>query len=52
MARFRVRWGRLLGALFGVALLVGVVKLFTAELPLARPHARAVPDLKAVPPAM
>ncbi|QSQ23374.1 MBL fold metallo-hydrolase [Pyxidicoccus parkwayensis] len=50
MARFRVRWGRLLGTLLGVALLVGTVKLFTAELPPAPPHARAVPELKAVPP--
>ncbi len=47
-----MRWGRLLGGLFGVALLVGVVKLFTAELPPAPPHARAVSDLKAVPPGM
>jgi N-acyl homoserine lactone hydrolase len=49
MARFRVRWGRLLGTLLGVALLVGVVRLFTAELPPAPAHARAAPDLKALP---
>jgi hypothetical protein len=47
-----MRWGRLLGGLFGVALVVGVVKLVTAELPPAPPHARAVSDLKAVPPGM
>lgn len=50
MARFRVRWGRLLVTLCGVGLLASGVKLFTAELPPAPPHARAVPDLKALPP--
>ncbi|MFP2907491.1 MBL fold metallo-hydrolase [Pyxidicoccus sp. 3LFB2] len=49
MSRFRVRWGRLLATLCGVGLLVGGVKLLTAELPPAPSHARAVPDLKALP---
>ena len=50
MARFRVRWGRLLGMLCAVGLLGGGAKLLSAELPPAPPHTRAVPDLKALPP--
>jgi N-acyl homoserine lactone hydrolase len=50
MARVKIRWGRLLGALVVLGLIVGSVRLFTAELPPAPPHARTVPKLDALPP--
>lgn len=50
MGRYRVRWGRLVGLVGGVAVLAGVVKLLTAELPPAPAHARAAPGLAALPP--
>ncbi|MFP2926687.1 MBL fold metallo-hydrolase [Pyxidicoccus sp. 3LG] len=50
MAKVKIRWGRILGLLGVVALVAGGVKLLTAELPPAPPHARVAPDLTALPP--
>jgi glyoxylase-like metal-dependent hydrolase (beta-lactamase superfamily II) len=50
MARAKIRWGRLVGVLALLALVAGGVKMLTAELPPAPPHARAAPDLTALPP--
>jgi glyoxylase-like metal-dependent hydrolase (beta-lactamase superfamily II) len=50
MAKRRIRWGRILGALVLLSLLVGGVKLLTAELPPAPPHTRVAPSLEALPP--
>ncbi|MCP3141450.1 MBL fold metallo-hydrolase [Pyxidicoccus xibeiensis] len=50
MAKVRLRWGRIVGLLVLAALLTGVGKLLTAELPPAPETARAAPDLSALPP--
>ncbi|WP_224244395.1 MBL fold metallo-hydrolase [Hyalangium gracile] len=49
MARVRIRWGRLLGALVVLGLIAGGIKLLTAELSPAPAHARAAPKLDALP---
>jgi glyoxylase-like metal-dependent hydrolase (beta-lactamase superfamily II) len=49
MARVKIRWGRLLGLLVVVGLIAGGVKMLTAELAPAPPHARVTPPLEALP---
>jgi hypothetical protein len=50
MARVKPRWGRVVGALLVLALVAGGVKMLTAEVPPAPPHARVAPRLEALPP--
>ena len=45
----KLRWGRLVGGLLLLALVAGGVKMLTAELPPAPPHARVAPQLDSLP---
>lgn len=50
MARVKIRWGRVTGLLVALGLVAGGVKMRTAELPPAPPHARVTPRLHVLPP--